>query len=115
MDENGPSAFEQESHDLPDLSEHGDRPLNSVLFLTTKTCHPSHALVHFHGRILCVYPKMLVQKDQLPPVIHPWQTSAKPVPLPLANCIALVRMWQDHAEGAERLVIDSIRHEVGRL
>ena len=24
-------------------------------------------------------------------------------------------MWQDHAEGVERLVIDSIRHEIGRL
>ena len=32
--------------------------------------------------------------------------SAKPIPL--ANCIILVRMWQDHAEGAEKLVMDSI-------
>ena len=94
---------------------YGDRPLNNVLFLTDKTCHPNHALVHFHGQILRAYSKMLVQKDQLPAVIHPWQMSAKPVPLPLANCVTLARMWQDHAEGAERLIIDSIRHEVGRL
>ena len=115
MNENVPWTFEQKADDLSDLSAHGDRPLNNVLFLTDKTCRPNNALVQFYGQILRAYPKMLVQKDQIPPVIHPWQRSPKPLPLPPPNCITLVRMWQNHAEGAERLVIDSIRHEIGRL
>ena len=110
-----PSTFEQKADDLPGLKAHEDRPLNNVLFLTDKTCHLNNASVQFYGQVLRAYPKMLVQKDQLPPVTHPWQMSAKPIHLPLAICITLVRMWQDHAEGAERLVIDRIRHEIGRL
>ena len=73
VDENMPSTLEQKAGDLNilDLSAHGDRPPNNVPFLTDKTCHPSNALVQFHGQILRAYPKMLVQKDQLPPIIHP--------------------------------------------
>ena len=90
VDENMPSTFEQKADDLPGLKAHGDRLLNNALFLTDKTCHLNNASVQVYGQILRAYPKMLVQKDQLPPVIHPWQMSAKPIPLPLANCITLV-------------------------
>ncbi len=109
------SVHESQTPAVLDLSPLRDRWLNNVLFLSDKTCNPNKASVHFYGQILRTYPRMLSQKDQLPPVIHPWQILANPIPVPLANCITLTRMWQNRAEGAEQLVVDSIRKEVGRL
>ncbi|KFA76904.1 hypothetical protein S40288_06185 [Stachybotrys chartarum IBT 40288] len=74
--------------------------------------------VQFVVRILRVWPRMLASystTDHLPPVIHTLQL-ADSVPVPLANCCTLVRMWADHsAQGSRMLVRNTIVEEVRRL
>ena len=77
VDENVPSTFDHKEDDSPGSSSRGDRPVKTLLLLTDEIYCPSHTLVQFHGQMLRAYPKMLVQKDQLPPVIH-LQMSTRP-------------------------------------
>lgn len=47
----------------------------------------------FLCRVFRTYPRMTSRRNQLPPFMHPAQIS-KNVPLPLANCFTLSRMWE---------------------
>lgn len=109
------SDSDQQAVAVLDLTPLRDRWLINVFFLSGNTCHPDNASVQLYGQIIRTYPRMWLQKDQLPPVIQPWQLSVQSTPVPLANCITLVRMWENRVEGAEQLVIDSVRRETERL
>ncbi|VUC35716.1 unnamed protein product [Clonostachys rosea] len=54
--------------------------------------HPNSCLFHL-CRIYRTYPRMLSTCDKLPPFIHKSQVLAKKPPMPLANCLALCKMW----------------------
>ncbi|KAK2760402.1 hypothetical protein FQN54_002472 [Arachnomyces sp. PD_36] len=63
-------------------------------------------------RVMRTWPRMLAEEFQLPPLIHPTQRSAKELPLPLANCITLTKMWGGQCEGSELMVRNAVLKEV---
>lgn len=65
-------------------------------------------------RVFRTYPRMMARRERLPPIIHPKQTS-KEMPLPLANCFTITRMWEGGAEEASGLVQGTIEREMERL
>jgi hypothetical protein len=67
------------------------------------------------SRVLRTYPTMMARQEQLPPYIHFWQIKQKPIPIPLANCFALTRMWQEKVSETDDLVMETIHHEMDRL
>lgn len=109
----GMSTDEEAIEDL--MSPIRDRWLYPVFSTQPTTCDPEKSTVQFYGQILRTYPQMMVSKDQLPPIIHPWQLSTKPVPLPLANCFSLVRLWEGRADGAGQLIDETVGREMKRL
>ncbi|OGE53748.1 hypothetical protein PENARI_c007G09280 [Penicillium arizonense] len=55
-------------------------------------------------RVLKSWPKMLAEEFQLPPLFHSTHiTQGKTLPLPLAKCITLTKMWHGQCEGAEEM------------
>ena len=101
---------------IQDVTPIRDRWLYSVISAQTTTCKPDKSTVQFYGQILKTYPEMMLVKDQLPPIIHPWQLSATgTMPVPLANCFSLVRMWEARCNGAEQLVDETLEREMSRL
>lgn len=67
-------------------------------------------------RVLRTWPKMLAEEFQAPPLFHATQlTPGTKLPLPLATCITLTKMWNGTCEGAEDLVRKTILHELGNL
>jgi len=50
-----------------------------------------------------------------PPFIHPLQIERGTVPLALANCYSLVRMWELRADGSEAIVTATVQREMERL
>ena len=111
----GNMAFDLQEIATQDLTLIRDRWLYPVFSAQTTTCHPDKSAVQLYGQILETYPRMMSHKDQLPPIIHPWQVSEKPIPLPLANCFSLVRMWEDRVDGAEKLTEETVGREMERL
>jgi hypothetical protein len=67
-------------------------------------------------RVFRTYPRMMSRRVQLPPFIHDHQLRGM-VPVPLANCFALSRMWNGHTdvEGSANIVQSTIRAEMDRL
>lgn len=67
-------------------------------------------------RVLRTWPKMLAEEFQAPPLFHATQlTPGMKLPLPLATCITLTKMWNGTCEGAEDLVRKTILRELGNL
>ncbi|CAI7639993.1 unnamed protein product [Penicillium pancosmium] len=59
---------------------------------------------------------MLAEEFQAPPLFHAAQlTPGMKLPLPLATCITLTKMWNGTCEGAEDLVRKIILQELGNL
>ncbi len=67
----------------------------------------------FLCRVFRTYPKMMSRKENLPPFIHPAQIS-EALPLPLANCFTLSRMWEGR-DGSRGLMEDTVGRELNKL
>ncbi|KAL4964999.1 Zn(II)2Cys6 transcription factor domain-containing protein [Aspergillus stella-maris] len=90
----------------------------SASLLSPKPSQDNAAALYNHSmefifRVLRAWPRMLAEEFQTPPLIHHSQIKDdKSLPLPLANCFTLVKMWHGHCQGAEemvqRLIIDEI-------
>lgn len=77
---------------------------------------------HFHPHTiqfaLCVlgsYPKYMLRDGGVPPFIHPLQADRRWLPMPLANCFSLVRLWETRVHGSEAIVMDTVKREMERL
>jgi hypothetical protein len=67
-------------------------------------------------RVLKSWPKMLAEEFQLPPLFHSTHiTQGKTLPLPLAKCITLTKMWHGQCEGAEEMVRKTILGELDNI
>ncbi|QYT03673.1 hypothetical protein H0G86_010619 [Trichoderma simmonsii] len=72
--------------------------------------------MHFVIRVLKSWPRMMGSylTNQLPPMIHRLQF-ADGIPIPLANCCTLAKMWIMHSEESRDLVQRTVHNEVRRL
>ncbi|KAK9242967.1 hypothetical protein V1506DRAFT_570300 [Lipomyces tetrasporus] len=72
--------------------------------------------VQYLSCVLRTYPKCMLRPSGLPPIIHPLQFAGDQVmPLPLANCYSLVRLWYGRASGSESIVTTTVKQEMERL
>jgi hypothetical protein len=109
-------TLNQQALVVQDVTPIRDRWLYPVISAQATTCKPDESTVQFYGQILKTYPQMMLCRDHLPPIIHPWQLSATgTMPAPLANCFSLVRMWEARSNGAEQLVDETLGREMNRL
>ncbi|EKV04536.1 hypothetical protein PDIG_88520 [Penicillium digitatum PHI26] len=66
-------------------------------------------------RVLRTWPIMLAEEFQHPPLFHLTHLTPNktlPLPLPLANCITLTKMWHGQCQGAEEMVRETILKEL---
>lgn len=99
-----------------DILRIGTRWLDSFIPLPThvrKELLPN--TVQYMSRALKSYPKMMLRNGRFPPIIHSSQLECQIQPVPLVNCVSLVRMWECRALGSESLVMDTLRREMERL
>ncbi len=67
-------------------------------------------------RALRTWPRMLAKGIQLPPIFHDsMMNNNHAVPLPLANCCTLVKMWNGQFHGTSALVQGTILKETKNL
>jgi hypothetical protein len=71
--------------------------------------------VQFISCVLASYPKYMLRDGCVPPIIHQSQVNTKELPLALANCYSLVRMWETRAVGSEEIVTSTVQREMERL
>lgn len=110
------SIVHQQALVIQDVNPIRDRWLYPVISAQTTTCNPNKSTVQFYGQILKTYPQMTLVKDQLPPIIHPWQLSATDtVPVPLGNCFSLIRMWEGRSASSSQLIDETLKREMNRL
>lgn len=89
------------------------RPFLAVGEQVSKAFHPYTLL--YISCVLRTYPKMMVGKNGVPPIIHPMQMSDGNSSIALANCYSLVRLWHHSAAGSEHVVAETIEREMERL
>ncbi|KAH8666355.1 hypothetical protein BX600DRAFT_270749 [Xylariales sp. PMI_506] len=65
-------------------------------------------------RVLRSWPRMLAKGFQLPPIMHFSQFKSGTL-RPLANCIALCKMWSGQCEGTGPIVVDAVRKEMDNI
>ncbi|TFK54876.1 hypothetical protein OE88DRAFT_1653418 [Heliocybe sulcata] len=80
-----------------------------------KPKHISPLAVNYISRVFKTYPKMMLHPGGLPPIIHPMQAEGSEIPVPLANCLSLVRMWENRARGSDGITTQTIKWEMERL
>lgn len=78
-----------------------------------KHFHPH--TIQFASCVLRSYPKYMLRDGGMPPFIHPLQVDRRWLPVPLANCYSLVRLWETRVQGSEAIVIDTVKREMERL
>ncbi|KAL2832538.1 hypothetical protein BDW59DRAFT_180990 [Aspergillus cavernicola] len=78
-----------------------------------KLYHPF--TLQYISRILSTYPHRMLRDGDVPPIIHHTQVSKRSMPLALANCYTLVRMWIQAAPGSEAIVVNTLEREMDRL
>ncbi|KAL4780575.1 hypothetical protein BJX76DRAFT_337562 [Aspergillus varians] len=67
-------------------------------------------------RVLRAWPRMLAEEFQYPPLIHhSHHGDGMSLPLPLAKCFTLVKMWHGKCQGAEDMVHKLILKEIDNL
>ncbi|KAL7907080.1 hypothetical protein GGI35DRAFT_103180 [Trichoderma velutinum] len=98
------------------ISSYRRRLLLSEARNTPNTDPVTRHTMHFVIRVLKSWPRMMGSHltSQLPPMIHRLQL-ADGIPIPLANCCTLAKMWIMHSEGSRDLVQGTIHNEVRRL
>ncbi len=99
-----------------DISQERRRRLLGVVPGTPNTDTVAKHTMHFIIRNLKSWPRLMAlhQVTHLPPMIHRIQLSGD-IPIPLANCCTLVKMWADHSKNSAGLVRDTILREIQRL
>ncbi|OZJ02838.1 hypothetical protein BZG36_04355 [Bifiguratus adelaidae] len=87
-------------------------------FLPSENQRPKNfptCIVLLLSRVFKTYPRMMLRQGGLPPFIHPAQLAGQELPIPLANCFSIARMWDGQVRGSETLVREIIRREMNRL
>ena len=74
---------------------------------------PTHT-VQYLSCVLRSFSRQMLRPGHYPPIIHPTQMAGE-VPLPLANCFSLIRMWEGQAHGSEGIVAETVQREMNRL
>jgi hypothetical protein len=69
----------------------------------------------FLFRVLRTWPGMMASEIQLPPIIHVSQLSNRALPLPLAKCVTIAKMWDGQSPGAADLVQKTVMNEMTSL
>lgn len=98
------------------VSNYRRRLLLNEARLTPNTDPVARHTMHFVIRVLKSWPRMMGSHltSQLPPMIHRLQL-ADGIPIPLANCCTLAKMWIMHSEESRDLVQRTVHNEVRRL
>lgn len=98
------------------ISNYRRRLLLNEARRTPNTDPVARHTMHFVIRVLKSWPRMMGSHltSQLPPMIHRLQL-ADGIPIPLANCCTLAKMWMMHSEGSRELVQRTVHNEVRRL
>jgi len=96
------------------------QPTFKVRFLKNRSKFRAGAqiIANNMARILCSYPKMMLDYNTLPPFIHPqWisASSSEPFLEPLSNCMSLLGMLSTRARGSASLFWRNVRMECDRL
>ncbi|KAG5294387.1 C6 finger domain-containing protein [Histoplasma ohiense] len=71
--------------------------------------------VQFILRVSLTWPRMMAKGTQLPPIIHPRQLSNGNIPLPLAHCFSLAKMWDGQCRGGAGIVEQTVRREIQEI
>lgn len=66
-------------------------------------------------RVLRTWPRMIADEFQFPPLFHHTQFGKQALPVPLAKCFTLAKMWHKQVVGAEEIVNTTIMREVDYL
>jgi hypothetical protein len=66
-------------------------------------------------RVLRTWPRMMAKGFQLPPMFHPALNTSEDLPVPLANCFTLTRMWDGQCKDSADIVQATIEQEMNRL
>ncbi|KAF1937835.1 hypothetical protein EJ02DRAFT_384921 [Clathrospora elynae] len=95
-------------------------PTFNIRFLRTRPKLKAGAQITANNmaRILCSYPKMMLDYNTIPPFIHPYWISASGSEEslePLANCMSLLGMLGTRARGAASLFWRNVRMECDRI
>lgn len=119
-DGNGPVLLESKDQAGPSTSasESATKSLEAVPGSDSEnTSKPLDPCLAHACRILRTFPRMLGTCDRLPPFIHKSQISSTSPPKPLANCLALCRMWTSNSSmaAAGDFVKSSIKTEMKKL
>lgn len=75
-------------------------------------------LPHTVRYLSCVfrsYSRQLLRPGCFPPFIHPLQIVDGKLPLALANCFSLIRMWVGREHGSDILIAETVKMEMQRL
>ncbi|KAL2868929.1 Zn(II)2Cys6 transcription factor domain-containing protein [Aspergillus lucknowensis] len=120
--QNGQHELDLTNTDLvPSLSAHSirDRWLRPYILPPLgsdeipKVYHPF--TLQYVSRVLSTYPNRMLKDGDVSPFIHHSQVSGSLMPLALANCYTLMRMWTQAAPGSETMVVNTIEQEMDRL
>jgi len=63
-------------------------------------------------RVIKTWPKMLAKGLQTPPMIHFSHADPNTVLQPMANCIAIAKMWAGQSDGATKIIHQTIIQEM---
>lgn len=98
------------------ISNYRRRLLLNEARRTPNTDPVARHTMHFVIRVLKSWPRMMGSHltNQLPPMIHRLQL-ADGIPIPLANCCTLAKMWIMHSKESRDLVQSTVHNEVRRL
>ena len=75
---------------------------------------PPHT-IQYLSCIFRSYSRQLLRPECYPPFIHPLQTVDGELPLSLANCFSLIRMWLRREHGSDAMVTETVKNEMQRL
>jgi hypothetical protein len=71
--------------------------------------------VQFLSRVFRSYSRQPLRPGCFPPFVHPLQMGNGELPLPLANCFSLIRMWMGREHGSDVLIVETVKSEMQRL
>lgn len=71
--------------------------------------------VQFLSRVFRSYSRQPLRPGCFPPFVHALQMNNGELPLPLANCFSLIRMWMGREHGSDALIAETVKSEMQRL
>ncbi|KKZ61439.1 hypothetical protein EMCG_03952 [[Emmonsia] crescens] len=96
---------------IPDLSSNKSTQLAPSDVRSDSALKLSQHSMEVILRVTRTWPRMMAKGNQLPPIIHPYQLSDGNIPTPLANCFALVKMWDGQRCGGTSIVQQTVKKE----